>query len=257
MKLNIIKKNMVSFFESRLWWLVVAVFSIYLISTLSSAKYHKLSYFEFVLSSITDHYYIVFFMLISFMFFVFNLIGYDMQLELIRFSRYSHYYLAKVLSVFLVATIFVAIHVLIALVLGVGLEFKNAFSLNEPFYNQFEQLYAYSKFFSTPVHAIVCFAFFMILGLTFIGNIICFTNRFLSKKFITINLSIIYLLVIIALQTNIDNLQPVLFFNNYLILHHAIEVFRGKFYFFVVIEVVVSVGLIIIVEKYWGKDKVV
>lgn len=253
MIISIIKKNVDEFLSSKIWIMAFA-FSIVGLSLLQSAKGANLTYWEFIISAITDHYYILYFMIIFYLFSVFKMVEDYNSIILIRTRRYINYFIAQVISLFLISMIFVLIHLLIVVIMGCGLKVDNRFTINANYFGYNEVIGVYATYFKTPLLAIGCNIVYMIFGLTFMGVVLICVNHFLDKRLVIICMVVMYLVMLISLRTDVDKYLPMVFMNNYVILHHALEVLGDKFYVMILGEIVLSGCILFIIRKFWYKD---
>lgn len=247
---SLIKSYVDRFLSSKIL-IILLVYTIYTLYLKSLATTYNLSYWEFIVNSITDHYYLLYFMIISFIFLLFNLNASDEESVWIRSKTFYKYFFSKVVSIFLCSTLFVIFHVLIALIMGIGLRFENLFTVLEN-----ENLFLLSnfqEFYSNPLSASCFIIIYLILGLTFLGIIFVFLNQFLDSKYVICSIIIMYLMMLISIRTDIDLKFPYLFLNNYIILHHAFAVLSNKFYYFILLEFILIASILLVIKKFWFK----
>ncbi|MGV8149894.1 MAG: hypothetical protein ACLKAN_12915 [Alkaliphilus sp.] len=251
MVLSIARKNTSEFFTPKIW-LVVIVFSVFTLSTLQSARILDSSYLEFILTALSEHYYIIYFMVPIYVAFVFMLLNSDNCAILIRSKRYINYFLSQVISLLVISSIFVFTHLFIAIILGYGLRFDNVFTLNGncPFHEVF---LAYSNVFKTPLVTLFVIVIYWVTGLTFIGIMLLVLNHYLNKKLALTVIGASYLLMMAGLRSNIDDKIPFIFINNYVILHHAIAVLGSNYYYMFASKLVIISAALLLVKKYWYK----
>jgi len=251
MMINLIKKNVDEFFSKKIY-IMVFVFCIVGLNLLQIAKVTNITYWEFIISAITDHYYILYFMIIFYLFSAFKMIEEDNEIILIRGKKYINYFISQIISLFSISTIFTLMHFFIVAIMGYGLNLDNRFIMNAYYYN--EVIGVYSTYFKSPILAVVILIVYMILGLTFMGMVLMFINHFFGKRLAIIGMMVMYLLMLISLRTNIDNSLPLLFLNNYIILHHAFAVLGKNFYIIILSEIFLSGFILVIVKNFWHID---
>lgn len=247
----IIKKNTREFFSSKIW-LVVIVFSWQAATQLQIGK-DTLSYWEFVLAMMTDHYYIFYFMVPFLVISLYRQLDTESDSILIRSKKFSYYFLARAASVLMIIVIYVALHLLIAAIIGTQLKnFANVFWLRD---NWHAELQLFSNYFETPGSALIASIIYMILGLTFINILIIFVNHFLGKQTAIISQAVAYVLMIAGLHGDVDDKFPWIFVNHYLILHHGLTPSQSIIYFYsyIIVEIAVLVLIFILFDKYWWK----
>lgn len=251
MILNTIRNNSKKFFSKRIW-IVVVIFSIFVVHKFQQVKYEDISYFEFILCSLTDHYYILYFMIISYVFLIFGVINDDEEIVIIRSGKYVKYFTSQVISFLYISILFVLMHVLIALIIGWGLPFENVFRVKENYVYEFEILYTYMNHFKEPFSAILMSVAYMILGLAFISMLIKLISHFFYEKFAVFSMGVAYFLMLISLRTDIDNKIPFLFLNNYVVLHHSFVVLNRYYYLLPIFEVFITIFVFWIIKTNWN-----
>lgn len=250
MIISIVKKNLDEFLSKKIW-IMVFTFSMVEINLLKGAKVANLTYWEFIIAGITDHYYILYFMIIFYLFSIFKIMQNDNEIILIRTDRYINYFVAKAISLFLISVIFVLMHVLIVAIIGYSFNMDNRFTMNTSFYNYSEVIGYYSTFFKTPILAIIAILVYMILGLTFIGMVFIIANHFFNKRLVIICMIVMHILMLISLRTNVDKCLAFLFMDNYIILHHAL---RNNVYVILLNQIFFTGCILFIVKKFWWVD---
>lgn len=253
MMINMIKKNIDEFLSKKIW-IIAFTFSIVGVSLLQDAKVANLTYWEFIIAAITDHYYILYFMVIFYLFSISKIIQDYNKVILIRIEKYIDYFVAQVISLFFISIIFVFIHIFIVAIIGYGLNIDNTFTMNTSYYNYNEVIGFYSTYFNTPILAITFVVVYMILGLTFIGIVLMIVNHFFDKRLVIIYMIVMYILMLISLRTDMDKFVPFLFMNNYVILHHALASLGKNFYVMILSEIFFTGCILFILKKYWYID---
>ncbi|MFC4388322.1 hypothetical protein ACFOZ1_10965 [Gracilibacillus marinus] len=249
--ISIIKRNVNVFFNTEMW-IVILVFSIYSAYLKREAITFNLSYFEYLIIVMTDHYYILYFMILSFTYLIYKLYREDNEIILIRSKTYLNYYVAQIASLFIISMSFILIHLIIPMVIGIGIRFESEFTnlsidTNTIIVGEFNQ------YFSNPFVALISIVFYLILGLTFLGSIFLFLNNFLTEKFVLIIIVCIYILMLLSIRSDVDSMIPFVFLNNYIILHHAFATIDSKYYLFIIVEVALLICMMYIMKKYWYK----
>lgn len=250
---SIVKKNVDEFFSKKIW-IMIFVFSIFALNFIQKARFENFTYWEFIIDVITDHYYILYFMVIFYLFSIFKMIDDDKEIIVIRTGRYINYFVSQVISLFLISIIFVLIHILIVGIVGYGLNMDNRFTMNIRYYNYAQVLGNYSTYFKTPISAIITHIVYMILGLTFMSVVLLTASHYFNKRFVIIGIMSMYVLMIVSMMPDMDKFPPFLFMNNYVILHHALASLEEKFYVMILIEMFFTCCILCIVKKFWHKN---
>lgn len=252
--LNIIKKNIDQLLSSK-YVVVITVYSLYLMYLRNGFSDITLNYWEFVLLAMTDHYYILYFFILSFLFFIFSTIRNEDALVWIRAKNYIRYFIAQCFSFFVASLIFIIVHLIIALSTGMGLQGVNDFITIFPDGNTSGLLLeALSQHFQTPIHAVIIVGLFMIMGMTFFAILISAFNVFYSPRIVILLVAVLYFLMLLGMRSDMDTKFPYIFLNNYLLLHHSISVFGDNYYITIITEFVLILLILILVKKYWYKS---
>lgn len=213
----------------------------------------SLSYEQFILNMISEHYYLTYFMIPVFLLFIYKNLEDDMDYVLIRSRYYWQSFLAKALALLLNMLGFVGIQFIAMMLLGIGLRRENSFSLSGDHHFGIEELFIeYAKFFSTPLHASIVAGGYMIVGLTVVSIIFLLLHHFLEKKAVSIAVITIYILMIVGLKIPSLNRIPFLFMDNYIILHHNFTE-NGKIYISLISMLILLVVTAILIKYFWQK----
>lgn len=245
MNASIIKKN-IDYFLGKWLFIVCIVFTIYLIPIRSSS----LSYWEFELLALTDMFYVLYMLVLSYIFFVLRNLGKDEQEILIRSKTYLRYFIAQSISLVVISTVFVFLHVLIAVIMGLGLDFHNVFTNSTN-----GELLFWAKHFDTPLAGLAGSVAYMIVGLSILGMCITFLNHYLKTRTVVMIVILAFILTMINYQAiYIDSTFSCIFLNNYILLSHALYALGANFYLLPVCEVAIAAILLFLIKKFWYKQ---
>ncbi|MCM3732979.1 hypothetical protein M3196_15095 [Fictibacillus nanhaiensis] len=247
---SLIKKN-VDRFTSRNVWFVCLVFSLYSIHLKGEAASKNISYWEYFILSLTDHYYILYFMILSFLFLIFNIFRQNEETVWIRSGTYFKYFISNIISLLVISTIFVFFHVLITSIFGFGLSLENTYtdiSMDERF-----TIKLFVPYFSNPFFASVSIILYMISGFTFLGVIFLFFKQFFNEILVIVSLVFLYILMLLSIRSDLDLTYPYIFFNDYIILHHAFVVLESQHYRLFIVELLAISIILIVIKKYWSR----
>lgn len=209
----------------------VQLFSVIVVFTLySSYKFgffanEGCTLFEYILLGISDHYYFTFFFLLIYAINVVRVIKDNDDLVLLRCRRYLFYCVSKLLAITLFTISYILLHIIILAVTGLlKCNVSNTFSGIFPMYASISEVgLTYQSAFQTPLEGIIVMALYMSLALCVFSSILILAAHFLSEK-IVIQISVAtYILIVVTLNSNVDGYAPLLFPNNYLIFHRALD----------------------------------
>ena len=181
---------------------------------------------EYILLSITDHYYIVFAYFMYAIFWIMRDIKEDRNIELVRYGSYKKYYAIRKLCVFIKIIIVVIMHVIIAMIIGL--------TSTQPTYEicgkRVEGLYVgrleiikeFSNYFDTTPLAILCAAGYMIIGTFFLYEILFYIFRLKGNTVTIAFIGIMIVMMVAGMKLPLDDyvFTQILFINNYIIFHH-------------------------------------
>jgi hypothetical protein len=242
--------SQVNKFLSRKLMFVLLIYVLYTYYLKNIAISHHLTYWEFLINALTDHYYILYCMTISFIFLLFGINNSDEECVWIRSRTFFNYFLSKVVAVVVNSILFVLLHVFIAVLMGFGLNIKNRYTFLES-----NNLFIFDKLervFSTPIEAIFPVVGYMICGLTLLGTILIFMRNFLKPGYVIGVIVVVYLMMLVGLRSDLDSELPYLFLNNYIILHHALAAAEERFYIFISLGLLYMLFILWFTKKYWS-----
>jgi hypothetical protein len=239
-------------FLSKKLMFVLLIYVLYTFYLKKIAISHHLTYFEFTINALTDHYYILYCMIISYIFLLININNSNEECVWIRSGTFFNYFLSKAAAVVVNSIVFVFLHILITLLMGFGLVFENKYTFLES--NNLFILDKLERIFSTPLEAIFPIIGYMIGGLTLLGTILLFIRHFLKPGYVIGVIVVLYLMMLIGLRSDFDAELPYLFLNNYVILHHALAAAEERFYVFIFLGLLYIVFMLWFTKKYWSNS---
>lgn len=229
-------------------FIILIVFILYTISILKDSLANGYSYWEFELLAFTNQYYVIFGLVNGFVIFVFKNLCKDEQEVLIRSKSYIKYFITQAISLLAVAVVFILLHLLIALVMGVGLSFQNIFTNSTN-----GNLIYLSNHFNTPMEGLIYSMIYMTVGLSTLGIFLMFLNHFFNQQIVVIVYIILFMLSAMNMWFYWNQLIPVLFLDNYLILKRTMDALNGYWYILTICEVMLISAILILIRKFWHK----
>ncbi|KZE64313.1 hypothetical protein AWM68_14590 [Fictibacillus phosphorivorans] len=245
-------KSHVNMFLSKKLMFVLLIYILYTFYLKNIAIYYQLTYFEFTINALTDHYYILYCMIISFIFLLLNINNPNEECVWIRSGTFFNYFLSKIAAVVVNSILFVFLHILIALLMGFGLDFENKYTFIES--NNLFILEKLEAIFSTPLESILPIVGYMIGGLTLLGIFLLFIRHFLKPGYVIGIIVVLYLMMLVGLRSDLDAEVPYLFLNNYVIFHHALAAAEERFYIFIFLGLLYIGFILWFTKKYWCKS---
>ena len=249
MMTNLIKANIDKFITSKIL-IICLVFSLYSINLKKEAHTLQISYWEYVIYALTDHYYILYFMIISFIFIIFNIFKQTDEIIWIRTRSYIKFFMSQIVSLIVISSVYVLLHVIVTLTMGIGLSFNNQYTsiiADERF-----TIRGFSHYYSTPFSASCLIVIYMILGFSFLGILFLFLKQFLHEIVVIISIITLYMFMLLSIRSDLDLDFPYLFLNNYIILHHSFVVLGDAYYFLPILELITIFFIVILIKRYWN-----
>lgn len=211
----LIRKNL------RLWGYgkSLALFAGCILFSISGRLNGGIAYERHILSAVSDHYYLTYFVLPIVLLSCFSFIDDDGEPIILRFQSYHSYFLKKWIGVGLIAVILTAVQTGAILLSGIGLPLGNEWNLAAGT-TEAELFSALEQLFVSPLQAFVCFTLFQLIGSWLIFGICMWIGHFTERKW-TIRI-VIVLYVLSAVWIKLPAIQniPLTSFNHLLILHH-------------------------------------
>lgn len=228
-------------------YIILVIFCFFSGQKLSISQLNKLTLPEYVVLMMSEHYYLIYFMIIAFIFLIIGNLKDDNCLLYIRNKHFISYFISKNIVNLIISVGFVLIHTSLSFLIGLfKLNLLNEFTTTA----STETMYIYSNYFDTPIFSIICLSLYMILGLFFISFIIEFINHFFKKNITIACVILLYLFMILSLNNRIDNNNfYFLHLNNYFILHHAIV--RGQTLSLFLIQFTIITLITLFMKKNW------
>lgn len=155
----LIRKNL------RLWGYgkSLALFAGCILFSISGRLNGGIAYERHILSAVSDHYYLTYFVLPIVLLSCFSFIDDDGEPVILRFQSYHSYFLKKWIGAGLIAVILTAVQTGAILLSGIGLPLGNEWNLAAGT-TEAELFSALEQLFVSPLQAFVCFTLFQLIG---------------------------------------------------------------------------------------------
>lgn len=211
----LIRKNL------RLWGYgkSIALFAGCMLFSVSGRLNGGIAYERHILSAVSDHYYLTYFVLPIVLLSCFSFIDDDGEPIILRFQSYHSYFLKKWIGVGLIAAILTAVQAGAILLSGIGLPFGNDWNIVGGA-AETELFSILQQVFSNPLQAFAGFTLYQFVGCWLIFGICMWIGHFAGRKW-TVRI-IIALYILSAVWIKLPAIQglPLTSFNHLLILHH-------------------------------------
>ena len=222
-------------------WFVLIIFN------LDNRINGSLEPLQFIVESLSNQYYIIYFMIPMFLLIIISNIDEEGKYELIRKKTYWNYFKSKIHISFIYSIIFVLSQFLLIICMSIGLK-GNRYQTN---LSQYEALQFYNGRFSNLIEPIIYIVSYMTLGFIMMSLFIYTINHFLKKNTVIKIIIVTYLISFISIKINSMPLVSILFLNTYIILHHGIR-FGFGISINLLIEVLFIILICIVNKNYWN-----
>ena len=188
------------------------------------AKAYGLGTGEYIILVLTNHYYILYFLCPVLFLVISGYIRGVSDSEIVRYRNYAQMIWVKTLAFTTwLAVYFLAVILILLLIGGAALGLSKSvdqYALTDS--DNMRVCMLYMKNFHYPQLAILCIAGYFLFGFT---CLVAVTERVHIKYGFTATwkmLLVVYVLMFVGFKTDLKTKLPLLFFSNYIILHHAL-----------------------------------
>ncbi|MDY3781465.1 MAG: hypothetical protein SOZ90_04715 [Candidatus Faecousia sp.] len=211
----LIRKNL------RLWGYgkLLALFAGCMLFSISGRLNGGIAYERHILSAVSDHYYLTYFVLPIVLLSCYSFIDDDGESILLRFQSYHSYFLKKWIGVGLIAVILTAVQTGAILLSGIGLPFGNAWNVVGGA-AETELFPILQQVFSNPLQAFVGFTLYQLVGCWLIFGICMWIGHFAGRKWTVRIIMALYIVSAVWIKLPAIQNLPLTGFNHLLILHH-------------------------------------
>ncbi len=209
------------------------------------------SFQQHCLSIVTDHYYLLYFVLPLFLLLCFFVIEDDNEVVILRYKTYFRYFTRKWISLTVIAFLFMAVQLAAIGVSGIGLPMGGDWMIADGSVTQ-ELFAALSSIFASPALCFAAAVAYMFAGLCVIALLAMWIGHFASKSAAIKIMVGLYLLSVMSMRIGLIRELPITIFNHFIILHH--NLFSPHRLIITVITSAVLVGMILWTTKeYWNR----
>lgn len=223
---NLIKDNVISFIGDKRKIIIFVIFAWFCGDEVVLADSLGMSVFEYVVLIMGNHYYLIYFLLISYLFFQFDQIWKTSNCVTIRMRSIRNKYLVQLFSNLIQTLIYVGGHFVVAFMIGAArLDLVNRFQVEKvgEYYNDtLSFVYEYQKYFANPLIAWIAMGLYMVFGLSLLGMVLFTINEIKGHKFALIFAGIMIVNVMLGFKLNLHGLAGLFFINKYYIFHHVL-----------------------------------
>ncbi len=183
--------------------------------------------FGYILSVITNHYYVLYCMLPTILIIIAKYIRGQRDIETIRFKSFFHQIGSSIKSFTIWMLLYISTHFTIAFFIGIQVFKSSNYQaiVDDSFYNELViVLNMYSQHFYYLAFAVVLVAIYFMFGFVVLFSLTSYVNYKYGYKKMIIASVLIYILTFIGFKTELKSTLPILCFNNYILLHHGLFV---------------------------------
>lgn len=213
-----------------------------------SGRDHQLSLILHVVSSISDHYFVLYGFLPLMLVCLFPVLDDDSEILICRFSRYATYFTRKWLALSFVSALLVMAELAGILLSGIGLKNISGWVLSTNIANN-ELFPELTKHFASPLTCLFALIVWQLTGVWVSSGLLIWIRHFLSKKGTLIMIIIMYLLAALSIKISLLINIPIFTFNYLLLLHHNFISEHGIY--ITLITIAVLVILILVTIRYY------
>lgn len=190
-----------------------------LIFSISGRVDHELYYEQHILSAVSDHYYLTYFMLPMALLTCFSFLDDDGMPVILRFQSYHGYFLQKWFGTGIIALLLAIIQTAAILLSGIGLSLGNQWGLTAGA-AEAELFIMLQQYFPTPAQAFLVFTFYQFTGSWLISGICMWIGHFAGRKWSVRIIAGLYIISAVWIKLPVIQNLPFTSFNHLLILHH-------------------------------------
>ena len=202
---------------------LLALFAGCMLFSISVRLNGGITFEQYILSAVSDHYYLTYFVLPIVLLSCFSFIDDDEEPVILRFQNYHSYFLKKWAGVGSIAAILMAVQTGTILLSGIGLPLGNEWNLAAGA-TEAELFSILEQHFASPLQAFVCFTLYQLIGSWLIFGICMWIGHFAGRKWTIRIVIVLYILSAVWIKLPAIQNIPLTGFNHLLILHHNLGV---------------------------------
>lgn len=200
------------------------IFLFFVGGNIPEAKDYQFSLYEFLLMNLIDHYYLISALLPIMLIILSRYFKKQRELEVIRFEDKRLYVKEEVKAYLSWLIIYGCLHIIVLLVVGI---------LNFPIVSSIEYtsnvgsetlklIIQFNQVFKHPILSVIMVSLYWIFGWVVLAGFLSIINIKYGYKPLLLTTIIIVILTFVGFNTEVDNVFPIIFFNNFYILHHIL-----------------------------------
>lgn len=208
-----------------------------------------LTFEQHMVSVVSDHYYLTYFVIPMLLFFYLFFIEDDSGIVLVRYKSYFSYFCKKWFACGVIPLLMISVQTVCIIVSSFGLRTGNVWEIvcNSPNAELFTIL---STFFSSPLLAFIAYSVFQFVGMWFLIGLCMWIAHFAGKKQAIRIIICVYVLSAFWIKMSVLHFLPLTGINHFIILHHNLGSMKR-----IAITTITTLALLIIilytVHRFW------
>ncbi|MFS0723402.1 hypothetical protein [Paenibacillus sp. 1P07SE] len=221
--------------------------------SLAERRDYEFSHANFVLTIISDHYYLTFFMTLVYFYLLSAHLENDRDYVQLRVRSYIRYYSAKAAALTVNMAVFAGIQLAVIAMVGIGLSHDMSFPAEDPSNLRLELLTMFSEYFHTPWQATAVSVIYMIAGLSVLSLLFMTLHHFLGRRKLVWIFVVLYFLMVFAMKRMPELTRlPFVIINNYVIFMYNLTYPYALVVSFVSLAIIVC-GCFLVIRKHWNR----
>lgn len=193
-----------------------------LIFSISGRIGEALTLEQHMVSVVSDHYYLTYFVIPMLLFFYLCFIEDDSEIVLVRYKSYFSYFCKKWFASGVLPLLIISIQTICIMVSTLGLRTGNVWTVVENSPNA-ELFTVLNTFFKQPSLAFIAYTVFQFVGMWFLIGLCMWITHFAGKKQAIRIIICIYILSAFWIKISALHFLPLMGINHFMILHHNLE----------------------------------
>lgn len=233
--------------------ILAILFVVCLVFCISGRFIQGITFEQHIISSISDHYYLTYFLLPVILLSIFPFINDDSEQVILRFGSYENYFKKKWISLGILVLLIMLVQTLAILLSSVGLEFGNTWNVLTG--TEVSEMFSHlSEIFSNPLSAFISYSLYEFFGIWFISGICMWITHFFKDKMSMKIIIGIYIFSALWIKVSILQSIPFTGFNHLIMLHHNLGSLN-RFILTIISSLVIFLIMIISI-KFWWKGNI-
>ncbi|MDE5780083.1 MAG: hypothetical protein K2I03_01180 [Lachnospiraceae bacterium] len=208
-----------------------------------------LTFEQHMVSVVSDHYYLTYFVIPILLFFYLFFIEDDGEIVLVRYKSYFSYFCKKWFVSGVIPLLMVTIQAICITVSSLGLRTENVWTVvgNSPNAELFAIL---STFFNSPLLAFIAYTIFQFIGMWFLFGLCMWITHFVGKKQAVRIIICLYVLSAFWIKVSVLHFLPLTGINHFIILHHNLESMK-RIAITTITALVLFIAILYTVQRFW------